>query len=284
MTSLHYLGRWVFLMSKRPSINHQMWKELEKRKCIGESRHQSKLNSKEKGSKVEGIYSYNTYSSYKQSSKMFCNWLKQEFPEIKWISDIDKDIASMYIKYREQSGVSAYTYSQDIAMINKTLDLGITKEYCGAANRSLKNITKSRVDNGFRTESQSIETIIKGSGLRRNELYNLKIGNLLVSNDRVTGIIVSKGAKGGKKRVVQVRKKFQKSIYELVRGRDSDEKVCIEVIPKELQTHRLRAEYAQQMIIELKSLGREDPYKELTKSMGHNRISVLVYYGVNQNN
>ena len=31
---------------------------------------------------------------------------------------------------------------------------------------------------------------------------------------------------------------------------------------------------------ELVELGREDPLKDLTENMGHNRKSVLVYYGV----
>ena len=56
--------------------------------------------------------------------------------------------------------------------------------------------------------------------------------------------------------------------------------VITEKLPKQLQTHRLRAEYAQNMREELISLNREDPYKDLTQSMGHNRKSVLIYYGV----
>ena len=54
-----------------------------------------------------------------------------------------------------------------------------------------------------------------------------------------------------------------------------------EEIPKELQAHRYRAEYAQNMYKELVVLGRKDPLQDLTENMGHNRKSVLVYYGVN---
>lgn len=270
-------------MAKRPSLSHQFWQELESKKAIGESRHQAKMQAKEQGFKVETIHSYGTYSAYKQASKTFCKWVKTEFQEVRNLSDIDKDICVMYIQHRAGQGVSAYTYSQDMAMINKCLDLGLTKSYCGVSKRSLSAITKNRTDSGFRTATGALETIIKGSGLRRNELYNLKKENLLISNNRIVGVVVSSGAKGGRGRTVEVRRDFQEPIFKLVQGTERGEKVVKEVIPKRLQTHRLRAEYAQNMIIELKALGRKDPYKDLTKSMGHNRTSVLIYYGVRAN-
>lgn len=268
-------------MSKRPSLGHQFWQELESKKCIGESRHKAKEIAKEQGGKVEGIYSYNTYGAYKQASKNFCSWIKSEFPEIKYLNQIDADHCAQYIKFREQSGCSAYTYSQDIAMINKVLDLGITKDYCGVAKRSLSNITNNREDNGFRTESGAVETILRGSGLRRNELVKLKAKNLLIVDKKVVGIRVVTGSKGGRCRDVQVRSEYGKPIYELVKSIEPNSKVINEEIPKELQCHRLRAEYAQNMYKELILLGRKDPLKDLTENMGHNRKSVLVYYGVN---
>lgn len=266
-------------MSKRASLGHQFWQRLEAKKCIGESRHQAKLDAKEKGGKVEGIYSYNTYGAYKQASKTFCSWVKKEFPEIKYLDQIDKDICAMYIRHRAES-CSAYTYSQDIAMLNKCLNVGITKEYCGVSKRSLNNITNNRSDNGFKTSSGAIESILRGTGLRRNELVKLKVENLLINENKVVGVRVKTGSKGGRPRDVEVRREFQEPIYKLIEGLESHSKVINEQIPKELQTHRLRAEYAQNMHKELIELGRNDPLQDLTQNMGHNRKSVLVHYGV----
>ena len=225
-----------------------MWQQLEKKKCMGKSRHEAKLQAKEQGKKVDGIYSYKTYDAYKQSSKTFIKWIKTEYAKIKNISDIDKDICALYIQNRAKQGVSAYTYSQDIAMLNKILNVNITKEYCGLAKRSLKNITKNRVDNGYTTNSGKIETIIKGSGLRRNKLVNLKIKDLIINNKSVVGILVSKGAKGGNPQKVEIRKEFQPLIYKLIENFDANSYVITEQIPKQLQTHRLRTEYAQNII------------------------------------
>lgn len=222
-----------------------------------------------------------TYDAYKNSSKQFVKWLRSEFPEVKNLSEIDKDICKKYIKYREQSGCSAYTYSQDMAMISKTLDISLTKKECNVATRKLSNIKKNRIDNGFRTNSQVIESILKGTGLRRNELINLKVKDLLIENNKVTGVLVKKGAKGGKFRQVQVRRDYQEYIYKVIEVLDSDSKVINEEIPKELQAHRYRAEYAQNMYKELILLCRKDPLQDLTGYMGHNRKSILVYYGIN---
>ena len=263
-------------MAKRPSLGHQFHELLESKKCIGESRHEAKAE----GTAHKGIYSYKTYDAYRNSSKQFAKWIKSEFPEVKYLSEIDRDMCKKYIKFREQSGFSAYTYSQDMAMISKTLGISLTKKECDVATRRLSNIKKNRVDNGFRTESGAIELILRGTGLRRNELINLKVKNLVVQGDRVVGVLVKKGSKGGKVREVQVRKEYQEHIYKLIEGLESHSKVINEEIPKELQAHRYRAEYAQSMYKELVALGRKDPLQDLTENMGHNRKSVLVYYGV----
>lgn len=263
-------------MAKRPSLGHQFHKALESKKCIGESRHEAK----KRGIAHKGIYSYKTYDAYKNASKQFVKWIKSEFPEIKYLSEIDRDICKKYIKHREKIGCSAYTYSQDMAMIAKTLNISLTKKECEVATRKLSDIKKNRVDNGFRTNSRVIESILRGTGLRRNELVNLKVKNIIIENNRVTGIVVKKGAKGGKSRQVQVRKDYQEYIYKVIEGLGNESKVINEEIPKKLQAHRYRAEYAQSMYKELIALGRKDPLKDLTKNMGHNRKSVLVYYGI----
>jgi integrase len=263
-------------MAKRSSLGHQFHQALESKKCIGESRHEAK----EQGTAHKGIYSYKTYDAYKNASKQFVKWLKSEFPEVKYLSEIDRDMCKKYIKFREQSGCSAYTYSQDMAMISKTLDISLTKKECDVATRKLSNIKKNRIDNGFRTASGAVESILRATGLRRNELVNLKVKNLVIEDNKVVGVLVKKGAKGGKVREVQVRKEYQEHIYKLIEELDIDSNVISEEIPKELQAHRYRAEYAQNMYKELVALGRKDPLQDLTQNMGHNRKGVLVHYGV----
>lgn len=270
-------------MAKRPSLSHQMFSRLEELKCIGESRHEAKRVAKEQGEKVRGIYSYKTYDAYKNSSKQFVSWIKENYNEVKYIKDITADMAKNYIKYREAEGHSAYTYSQDMAMINKTLNLNITKKDCGVANRNLDTIKNSRSDNGFRTKTGAIEQFVEGTGLRRNELNYVTKKDCIYQDNKVVGVRVSKGGKGGKTRVAEVHPEYQKKIYTQISMLKSDDKIIQEEIPKELQTHRIRGEYAKKMYKELqnKGLSTKEAKQRLTNSMGHNRVSVLRHYGVN---
>ena len=272
----------IFLGRKRPSINHQLWSRLESLKAMGESRHQAKQIAKSNNTNVKTIHSYNTYSAYKEASKRFSNWLKEEFPEIKDINDIDKDIGALYIRARALEGKFAYTYSQDIAMLNKIFDFGLTKKYCGVANRRLADITNNRSDNGYRTKEGKIETIIEGAGLRRNELKLLTGDKLVFSNDKLLCINVSAGSKGGRSRIAEVHPKYQKVLFDILKDIKNDELVVSDKIPKQLQTHRLRAMYCQNMYANFIENGMDQlsAKKRLTESMGHNRISVLVHYGV----
>lgn len=267
---------------KRPSLNHQLWSRLESKKAIGEKRHDAKALARANGTKVETIHSYNTYEAYKQASKRFASWLKEEFPEIKNIKDVDKDIGSLYIRARAESGKSAYTYSQDIAMLNKIFNFGLTKEYCGVANRQLANITNNRSFNGYKTNEGKLEIIFEGTGLRRNELAHLTGENLVFFNNKLVAVNVNKGSKGGRIRTAEVLPEHQEKLYDMLKNVKNDELVFNGKIPKPLQTHRLRGIYCQKMynsFIE-KGMNEKSAKQRLTQNMGHNRISILAHYGV----
>lgn len=267
---------------KRPSLNHQLWSRLESKKAIGEKRHDAKIKARETNSKVETIHSYNTYSAYKQASKTFAKWLKEEFPEIKNINDVDKDVGALYIRARADQGKSAYTYSQDIAMLNKIFDFELTKEYCGVSNRKLTDITNNRNFNGYKTQDGKLEIIFQGTGLRRNELKHLRAENLVFHDNKLVAVNVVKGSKGGRIRTAEVAPGLQVQLYNMLKDVKKDDLVINSKIPKHLQTHRLRAMYCQEMyksFIE-KGMSVKSAKQRLTESMGHNRISILAHYGV----
>lgn len=267
---------------KRPSLNHQLWSRLESKKAIGEKRHDAKIKARESNSKVETIHSYNTYSAYKQASKTFAKWLKAEFPEIKNIEDVDIDICALYIRARADEGKSAYTYSQDIAMLNKIFGHDLTKEYCGVSNRKLADITNNRNFNGYKTKEGKLEILFQGTGLRRNELVNLKGESLVFHDNKLVAVNVVKGAKGGRIRVAEVLPEHQVELYNMLKNVENDKLVVNEKIPKQLQTHRLRAMYCQNMYKSFleKGMDVKSAKQRLTESMGHNRTSILAHYGV----
>lgn len=265
---------------KRPSMSHQMWQKLEEIKDIGSSRHLSKAIDKNLGIKSNTITSYNSYNSYKNASKQFAKWLKEVYPEVKILENITREMGIEYIKSREKAGKSSWTYSQDLVIVNKLLDLNISKKECNVAKRSLINRKNNMTDNLYRTKDGIIEKFVEGIGLRRRELKHLQVKDCIMQGEELVGVRVYRG-KGGRYRVAEVRSEYRALLGSIIKEKQLYDKVIDKDIPKALQVHRIRHEYARQYCNELiiKGYDREEVLDRLTQSMGHNRHDVLKSYG-----
>ena len=265
---------------KRPSMAHQMWQKLEEINDIGASRHFNKAMDKACGIKSNKITSFNSYNSYKNASKQFAKWLKEEHPSIKYLTDVTREMGVEYIRHRANEGKSSYTYSQDLVAVNKLLDTNITKSDCKVAKRSLSNRKNNMTDNGFRTKDGVAEKFIEGTGLRRRELQHLKIKNCIMQDNELVGVRVYRG-KNGRYRVAEIRQDYRLLLGSIINSKKSNDKLFDKPIPKRLQTHRIRHIYAKAYCEELKSKGleREQVLDRLTQSLGHNRHDVLKNYG-----
>lgn len=265
---------------KRASLGFQMWQKLEEIQNIGQSRHIYKAIDKSLGTKSNNITSYNSYSSYKNASKQFEKWIKVTYPGVKYLKDITRDMGIEYIKHREQIGRSAWTYSQDLVVVNKLLDTDITKKDCNVAKRSLSDRTNNMVDNGYRTKDGVAERFIEGAGLRRRELQHLQVKNCIMQDNELVGVRVYRG-KGGRYRVAEVRHDYRRLLGAIISSKKGDDKIFDRPISKRLQAHRIRHEYAKEYCNELieKGLERDVVLDRLTQSLGHNRHDVLKSYG-----
>lgn len=268
---------------KRPSMAHQMWQKLETIENIGLSRHTAKRLDKEMGVKGNRITSHGSYDCYKNASKQFGKWLKANHPEVKYLSDVTREMGIEYIKHREQIGRSAWTYSQDLVVVNKLLDTNITKSDCNVAKRDLKNRVRNMVDNGYRTADGFVEAFVEGTGLRRRELKHLKVENCIVQDGQLVGVRVYR-AKGGRYRVAEVRKEYKELLGSKIDSKLKNNENGLlfdKPISKRLQVHRIRHSYAKGFCEELidKGIDRDEVLDRLTQSMGHNRHDVLKSYG-----
>lgn len=257
-----------------------MWSKLEEINKIGESRHKIKAEDKALGVKSNNITSHCSYDSYKNASKQFEKWIKETYPDVKYLKDITRDMGIEYIKHREQIGRSAWTYSQDLVIVNKLLDTNITKIDCNVPERSLNNRKNNMHDNGYRTKDKVVESFVEGTGLRRRELQNLQVKNCVMEGNELVGVRVYR-AKGGRYRLAEVRQEYRGLLGAIINSKQSDDKVIDKNIPKQLQVHRIRHEYAKAYCDELikKGIERDMVLDRLTQSMGHNRHDVLKSYG-----
>ena len=93
--------------------------------------------------KVEGIFSLGTMQTYRAAMELFASWCATH--GIKHEGQITEILTSAYLKEREQSGMSAWTVSRDMAAINKVLGFDLSKKELGLRQQNKTEIIRSRM-------------------------------------------------------------------------------------------------------------------------------------------
>ena len=300
----------IFL--KRGSLVYQINQRFKALEKFGESKHKAKKEYKDlhpkSTPKVEGIYSYKTMAAYRQTLKEFTPFLKEK--NIKNIADVTEEHIKEYLQSRQDKGLSPYTLSKDMAAFNKFFDYGLTKKELGLRERSYTEITQSRTPTkeGLKYNPKNWErqiAVVKNFGVRRESVlggsFQLKDGSLYKTPN---GIYVSVVEKNGKFRNVQCLKSGQKDIEKLfpdmpTRSRPFSEKefrneyknlgeYLFNRFTKKIRSHQLRAEFARNLYEEkIKEMENpvmdykgynEEATREVSRALGHNRPSVVVYH------
>lgn len=294
------------------SLNHQFHERMQALNCIGESRHLAKQEYKQyckdhgmpyNPSKTAGIHSYNTYETYKQTSKEFCSWLKQQHPDIKNIQGVSKDICVDYLKSRQER-CSAYTVSKDMAALNKLLGHDIRKAEAGLQQRSYKDITRSRQerahDSRIDLNRHSNQIMMsKAFGLRRESIatgqYALKDVSIYQKNNGVYCSVIEKNGRYRNAPCLDEYKEVLKQKFNITERdhltseqfkelyRSSPNKIFDEY-DKKIDNHAYRAEYATNLYKQLADPNATELYRgydkealsEVSQALGHNRLSVVV--------
>lgn len=297
--------------NKRGSLNHQINKRMKEMSCFGESRYEAKKEYREnigenKQGKTVGIHSYKTFETYKSSLKQFVKWSKETEQNIRNIEDVKEEHIKDYIKYREQEGYSAYTYSKDLSALNKVFNYEVTKKDCDVENRSYHDITNNREfkehHNHINYDNYKSEiTVIQSTGMRRESLEKVSPSSFNYDeNGYPTSVrLIDERAyggenlqeKGGRDRVAEIPYNMREELKEVIESKleenDGDiYKPMFEHIPNRLGTHRFRQEYAETMYKQyLKEHRESEEWRGydakamlyVSENLGHNRNDVVKY-------
>jgi hypothetical protein len=135
---------------------------------------------------------------------------------------------------------------------------------------------------------QPLLNFLRATGLRRQEVRDLKVRDLTQDADGRAYVHVQSG-KGGRMREVPVLPGHEEAVLQQGIGKDLSASV-FERIPKHLDVHSYRREYAQALYL-LLAPGRNLPpasgrlcpqdydraaAKQVTQALGHNRLDVLL--------
>lgn len=267
---------------------HQRMQDL---RCFGESRHLAKMDYRENidansHGKTLGIHAYSSYASYKQTAIEFARWVKTVHG-VKHIEDVRSRHTAEYLKYRNEQGYSAPTISKDMSALNKIFNHDHCKSELGLPNRSVKEITRSRVDREHDTKYNPENykdqiAIAQATGCRRETMLRIEASHFKIEGDRAVAVDLKE--KGGRERMTAILEDRQKEIAKIVEARDTGGKL-FDKYTKKIDNHAFRAEYAQNRYKELLT-GREDrqDYRgydreavaQVSLDLGHNRLDVAI--------
>ena len=296
-------------MARKQSVANIFHTELKNKIAFGQSKHADKANLGF-GESSYKIYSYSTYNTYLKECEQYAKWLKEE-KNINKITDIKETekYAKEYIEKRlNDDKVSVYTAKLErsaISMLyNKQLEIDMPK-------RDNKNITRSRLqvkNDKYISEDgkyKDVFVIGRATGGRRADLSNLRVNDFVEKDGHLYVKFIQ--SKGGRDRLSPVRDAYAQEVKEILEQAKADGKTRLfEHIPKEIDIHSLRRDYATNLykdITENKELRdiylsnypkrqekvKRDIYKDrdnniydrndlyvVSQALGHNRLDVSV--------
>lgn len=281
--------------TKNKSMKWQVQQLLISKLCIGQSRYEAKKEAKKIGKRTpDGIYSWETFNTYKKHCIYFAEWCKKTYG-CKTIEEAKKYIQD-YINYRIDNKISAWTIKMEASAIAKMYGSSTSGLKLITPERKRKNIKRSRyscIHDKHISEKKNKDIIdfCKGCGLRRHELTQLKTENIIIEGDNVY-IEVLQG-KGGKRRIVEVLPEYREHIKSY--HNDNVGEHIFKEIPQNIDIHSYRAFFACKLYKSLERplniLTRQQKYyckgdmkgivfdrkamMEISKMLGHNRINVI---------
>jgi len=282
----------------RSNLKMQLHEQIDNLLKIGKSKHAAKKeyreyclknNIKINPAKAFGIHSIKTAEAYRQTANNFGEWLKSNHSEIKYLEEITSEIAYEYLKQRENQGNSAWTVSKDMSAINKCLDLGLNKKDGDLAERSYKNITRSRLfDREYKKhcnednyEDQIL--IAKAFGVRRESIhggkYQVKDTSLYKKDGDVFIRVIEKGGRYRESVCVNTYKQEVLLTFDVEEGEPMSKEefidnynnsgnVLFDKYTRNIDNHSFRSEYAYELYNQLNN----DLYYELYYKQTKNGI------------
>ena len=289
---------------KVKSLGIQLHERMEELNRIGQTKHDKKIMVQQFAKnndlyvnplKNDGIYSYNTYNAYKQTSIEFTRWLQQTHPDVKNINQITFNHAKEYLSYRQDSGKSKWTVDKDMAALNKVLKLEMTKKEIGLARKSYKESVRSRkdakMDKKYNPEKYKDQiTVAKATGIRRQSMLKISPENFIFDRNGVV-ISVKVKEKGGKTRIAKILDVYKQDVTNIINQSIKEKGMSEKLFDKytsKIDNHAFRGEYARnlyQELIDKQGFNKADVQgydsnvlKTVSRNLGHERISVVIQH------
>lgn len=201
---------------------------------------------------LKGITDNQTVTAYKKDCKLFAGYCKvQGVKRPDQLQGKEKELLQGYEKQLEKTGYSPATIHRRLAAPCKAT--GINMNEIEKPKRTAGKIIRSRNQDANRqgkieaTEARYNRLIClqKAVGIRRAELSRLTGTDLTEDESGYLCVNVSRG-KGGKRQLQRILPEDEKSVIEIFRGVNSDQKLfSSDEMNNKIDLHGIRREQAQ---------------------------------------
>lgn len=303
-------GRWA----KRRQKKKEKAQQKESYRKTARERLQAMVNagmgSKRSEDKAEAdtrnkIYSKATFETYKQQFRHFADWLEQAHPEAVTLEDA-RGFVDDYLRHLIELERSAYSISTAKAAIAKVMGVEAT-QFIATPPRLRADIKRSRGEaerdkHISDKKEEELARFTSATGLRRKEMTMIKADDLFFKNGQAY-LNINKGTKGGKPRIAKIVGETEEETKAIVKWIQSKDGRLFNKLSSNYDNHYYRATYANRLYNQLKRDIDEIPTQEryvmrkeragevydkqamllVSKSLGHNRISVIAQSYLYQN-
>lgn len=201
---------------------------------------------------LKGITDNQTVTAYKKDCKLFAAYCKNHgVKRPDQLQGREKELLQAYEKELEASGYSASTIHRRLAAPCKATRISMSE--IEKPKRTSGKITRSRNEKANRQGKREIEderysrlvTFQKAVGIRRAELARLTATDLTTDESGYLCVYVAKG-KGGKRQLQRILPEDEKSVIEIFRGVNPDQKLfSADEMNNKIDLHGIRREQAQ---------------------------------------
>ncbi len=244
------------------------------------------------------IHSFKTRTVYQAHVVRFVRWARS-IHQIKNLAQLDpraEALATEWLQAQLAEGKSPYTLQAERAALRLFFGNRTLAQDVAIPRRTREHITRSRGpaahDRHIQLANwQPLIRFLQATGLRRNELRTLRDQDIIRDDLEYLDEIVVKvrNGKGGKARTVPVLPGREADVRAVLSGSDP-EALVFSRIPKHLDVHSYRREYAQALYQHYApgrglppAQGRlkprdydRDAAQRVSWALGHNRIDVVI--------
>lgn len=283
-------------MRKKKTPKGLVLDRLAPMRAYGESRHIDKFKNRTETK----IYSKKTYDSYVLHCTNFMRWARQNYHRLNTLEDA-LPYTQEYLQGRIDAGISAWTIQAERSALAKLYGVPGETLHDNLPEKRRRDITNNR---GEKVHDKHVNLqnypelvlIATCTGLRRSELARIRGNDLVIDRHGNASLSVTAGTKGGKTRTALIcATDAELERIQSIFASAGSQKVILH-IPRNLNTHALRREYANKMYTaEARDISRipnkADRYHcrgdkagtvydrqalfKISKSMGHNRENVI---------